>query len=216
MFNFLFKKENRVEELLYSYIENFNLIQEHFDKAILSYMGEGQYEEFDFLKSRTHKFESKADDIIDEINNLMYGKVLIPDSRQDIMFLLHSIDKIPGTMENILFSIKYQQIEIPSDIILQLKDLIRISMESCRTLSKQIKKFIENKKGIRSLLNIIDKNESHCDYIEKNLIKHIFNSEIDPFLILQLKELIINIGNISDQADIVSKQVNILSIKRRV
>ena len=40
-------------------------------------------------------------------------------------------------------------------------------------------------------MNTINKHKSQCDYIEKRLIQKILTSEIDPFVELQLKELII-------------------------
>ncbi len=39
---------------------------------------------------------------------------------------------------------------------------------------------------------------------------------MDPFFKLQFKELVLVIGDISDQADRVSKLVNILTLKRLV
>lgn len=61
--------------------------------------------EFDFLIEQAHKFESKADDIRDEIKAMMYGNALIPYSRGDIMGLLDSIDVMPSQMESSLFVI---------------------------------------------------------------------------------------------------------------
>ena len=69
---------------------------------------------------------------------------------------------------------------------------------------------------MRSLLSSIDQNESHCDHIERRIIVKIFDSDIDPFLKLQLKELVLAMGEISDEADRVSKRVNIINLKRRV
>ncbi len=216
MFRFFFKKESRVEELIYSYIENFQLIYGNFEKAVLCCIQQPLCEEFDFLKRQTHKYEAKADDIIDEINNLMYGKVLIPDSREDIMKLLLAIDKIPGHLEIVLSMLKYQHLVIPKEIIPETLDLVKISLSSCEALSKQVITLLKKGKGLRELMNKIDRYESHCDHIETELIQQVFNSEIDPFIKLQLKELIICMGDISDQADRVSKLVNILSLKRRV
>lgn len=216
MFSFFFKKENKVEELIYSYLENFQLIYDNFEKAVLCNIQQPSCDEFNYLSKRTHKYESKADDIIDEINNLMYGKVLIPDSREDIMRLLLAIDKIPGDLEIVLFMIKYQNLVIPEELIPEILELIKVSLESCEILSKQVIGFIKNEKGIRDLMNKIDQYESHCDHIEKKLIQKVFSSKIDPFVKLQLKELILSMGDISDQADKVSKLVNILSLKRRV
>lgn len=216
MFKFFFKKENQVEELIYKYLENFQLIYENFEKAVFSCISEPLCEEFNFLKEQTDKYESKADDIIEEINNLMYGKVLIPDSREDIMRLLHGLDKIPGDLEIVLFIIKYQKLVIPEKFVKDVQDLIKVSLKACETLSKQVVGFIKKEEETRAFMKIIDKHESHCDYIEKRLIQKIFTSNIDPFIKLQLKELILCMGDISDQADRVSKMVNILSMKRRV
>ncbi len=218
MFDFLFKKEHRVETLIFEYMDTLKLIQESFLDAINACLEDEDHkcEDFEFLITQTHKHESRADDIRDEINNLMYSKALIPDSRGDIMRLIESIDMIPHFFERILFIMQTQRVSIPDFLVLDVKDLIRISLESCDLLSKQMALHLKQKLGIRSLLSIIDTNESHCDHIERRIITKIFDSDLDPFVKLQLKELIITMGGISDQADRVSKQINIISMKRRV
>ena len=216
MFNFLFKKQNRVEMLIFEYMNTLKLIQESFLAAINACLENQKCDDFDFLITQTHKHESRADDIRDEINNLMYSKALIPDSRGDIMRLIESIDMIPHFFERVLFIMQTQKLNIPDFIALDVKDLIRISLESCDLLSKQMTLHLKQKLGIRSLLGTIDTNESHCDHIERRIITKIFDSDLDPFTKLQLKELIVTMGEISDQADRVSKRINIISMKRRV
>ena len=216
MFNFLFKKQNRVETLIFEYMDTLKLAQESFLKALNACIEDHVCENFDFLITQTHKYESKADDICEEINNLMYSKALIPDSRGDIMRLLESIDMIPHFFERILFIMQTQRLSIPDFLALDVKDLIHISLESCHLLSKQLALHLKQKLGIRVLLSTIDTNESHCDHIERRIISKIFDSDLDPFVKLQLKELIVTMGEISDQADRVSKRINIISMKRRV
>ena len=216
MFNFLFKKENRVEVLIFEYMDTLKLTQESFLDAINACLEDHKCNDFDFLITQTHKHESRADDIRDEINDLMYSKALIPDSRGDIMRLIEAIDMIPHFFERVLFVMQTQKLTIPDFLALDVKDLIRISLECCDLLSKQLTLHLKQKPGIRALLGTIDTNESHCDHIEQRIIIKIFESDIDPFIKLQLKELIVTMGEISDQADRVSKRINIISMKRRV
>jgi uncharacterized protein len=216
MFRFFFKKENQVEKMIFAYLENFHLILEHFNQALVSCIARKRCEEFDFLTDQTHKYESKADDIMNEVNNLMFSKALIPDSRGDIMNLLIALDKIPNFLERALFMIRYQRLAIPQIFVNDLQDLIRTSIESCELLLKQVELFLKNETGTRTLMGTIDTNESYCDHIERRIISQLFQSELDPFFKLQFKELVVNIGDISDQADRVSKLVNILTLKRRV
>jgi uncharacterized protein Yka (UPF0111/DUF47 family) len=112
--------------------------------------------------------------------------------------------------------IQTQQIFFPEFLVLDIQELIRVSMESCDLMAKQIDVMIKKKEGIRALMSTIDQNESHCDHIERRIIVKLFESELEPFLKLQLKELVIVLGEISDQVDRVSKRVSIMAMKRRV
>jgi len=216
MFRFLFKKEHRVESLIYDYLDTLKLTQDNFSEALTVCYVEPQCENFDFLIEQTHKFESKADDIREEIKSMMYEKVLIPESRGDIMGLLDEIDKIPHLFESILYSVQTQKLTIPDFIVSDIKELVRISLECCELLVRQVVALFKRTEGIRALVATIDTNESHCDHIERRIISKVFNSDLDPFKKLQIKELISKIGDISDQADRVSKRINIINMKRRV
>ena len=216
MLEIFFKKERQLERLIYDYIENLGSIQSQFVKAMDLCLEKGVCDEFCFLIEQTHKFESKADDLRDEINELMYSRALIPESREDFMSLLESMDRIPGTLEVILNIISTQKIIIPDFIRQDIRELIRLSMESCDLMARQVDVMLRKEEGVRSLLSSIDQNESHCDHIERRIIIKIFDADIDPFLKLQLKEMALAMGEISDEADRVSKRVNIMNIKRRV
>jgi predicted phosphate transport protein (TIGR00153 family) len=211
-----FKKERQLESLIYNYLENLEMIQNHFVKAMNLCLKEGISDDFCFLMDQTHKHESRADDLRDEINELMYRRALIPESREDIMALLEKVDEIPRSFEQILNMIRTQRIGFPEFLILDVQELIRVSMESCDLMAKQIDVWIKKKEGVRALMSTIDQNESHCDHIERRIIVKIFETDIEPFLKLQLKEMIIVMGEISDQADRVSKRINIMTMKRRV
>jgi uncharacterized protein len=216
VFSFLFKKENQLNNLIANYLENLVKTQEHFVKAMDTCLDEGLCGEFAFLIEQTHKFESKADDIRDEINYLMYSRALIPESREDVMNLIEHVEVIPRIFELILHLIRTQKIKIPDFALPEVKDLIRMSVESCDLMIKQIDLMLKNKDGIRTLMTTIDHNESHCDHIERSLMTKVFDSNLDPIHKMQLKELIIAMGEISDEADRVSKRVNIMVLKRRV
>ena len=216
MLKFFFKKEHQLETLIYSYLENLESVHSHFVKGLNLCLEAGACDNFSFIANQTHKFESKADDILEEINQLMYSKALIPESREDIMGLLEAIDQIPRYFELVFNMIETQKLVIPGFLVADIKELIRISIESCSLMIKQVDVMLKKKEGIRALIATIDQNESHCDHIERRMITRIFDSDLDPFQKLQLKEMVVILGEISDQADRVSKRINIITMKRRV
>ena len=216
MFTFLFKKERQLESLIYNYLKYLGIIQSYFVKAMDTHLKEGISEDFQFLIEQTHKVESRADDLRDETNELMYSRALIPESREDIMALLERVDEIPRSFEQILNMVRTQNITFPAFMNLDIQELIRVSIESCDLMARQIEVMMKKKEGIRALMATIDQHESHCDHIERRLIIKLFESDLEPFLKLQLKEIVVVMGEISDQADRVSKRINIMTMKRRV
>lgn len=216
MFGFLFKKQQQIEKLIFSYIENFRKTKKLFSDAFAVCNSNPFCNDFDFLTSQTHKYESRGDDIRDEINRLMYGKALLPESREDIMRLLESMDKILGHFETILHMIKGEQIVIPNFTMPKIQELFTSSLESCDLMLEQVDALFSTQQGIRELVAKIDLLESRCDHIERGLINAVFVSKLNLARKIQTKEVILLIGNISDQVDRVSKRVNIISMKRIV
>ena len=216
MFQFLFKKEQQVEQLIYQYLDNLKMAQDNFLTAMNVYFEKGFCEDFDFLIEQTHKVESKADDTRYEIETMMYAKALIPESRGDVLGLLEAIDQIPGLFELILYMIQTQRLSTPDFLVPDMKELIRVSLECCDLLIKEVEALFRKSGDIRSLVSTIDNNESHCDHIERRIITRIFDSDLEPFQKLQLKDMVIQLGEISDQTDRVSRRVHIISTKRRV
>lgn len=213
---FLFRKQRQVQVLVERYLDHLRHVQQTFFQAINSCLDGDARDEFQILADETHRFESKADDVREEIKTLMYSKALLPESRGDIMGLLESIDHIPRFFEIILNVIRTQKLTIPDLIVSDVRELVRVSMEACDLMIKQVEDLLQRGRRIPELLGVIDEKESQCDTIERQIIITLFESDIDPFLKIQLKELVVFLGEISDQADRVSKRINIISLKRRI
>ena len=81
---------------------------------------------------------------------------------------------------------------------------------------EQVEALFSTQQGIRELVARIDLLESQCDHIERNLIRAVFGSDLDVSQKIQIKQIILQIGDISDQVDRVSKRVNIIRMKRIV
>jgi predicted phosphate transport protein (TIGR00153 family) len=214
--SFLFRKQSQIESLIYSYLDSLRMTQTRFSEALGLCLAHNTDGTFTFLTEQTHKFESKADDIREEITTLMYGKALLPESRGDIMSLLEEVDVIPRVFERVLYMIKMQKLSIPDFIVPDIEKLVSVSLASFELTLKQIENLLKRHREIRALVATIDYNESECDHIQRRIITRVFDSDLEPFLKMQLKELVSCIGEISDQADRVSKRVNIISMKRRV
>ncbi len=217
VFSFLFKKQKIVEELIFTYLDNLRATEQSFYNALEAYFEKGERsEEFDRLTEKTHEGESKSDDIRLEIETIMYEKALIPESREDILGLLENIDTIPNCCQRILYMIQTQNLVIPSFVYPDIRELINISMESFRLVREEVKLLFKEPEKLKGLSVSIDRKESTCDQIERRIISRLFDSDLEPIKKILLKELILEIGDLTDYADRVSRRINIIGIKRRV
>ena len=216
MFSFLFKKENQLDTLILQYLENLTRTQEHFVKAMDTCLDEGVCGQFSFLIDQTHKFESKADEIREEVNLLMYSRALIPESREDIMNLLEHMDVIPRIFELILHLIRTQKLKIPRFIEAETKDLIRISVESCELMIRAGRADAQEQGGHpRPARHHRPQREPLRPH---RALAHDQGVRLRPGDLRQAPAQGAHHrhGRDFDQADRVSKRVNIMTLKRRV
>jgi len=217
MLRIIFRKQHQVQVLVVKYLEALKMTQKHFSLALETCLTDDKAcGDFGFLSEETHRFESQADDVREEIKTMMYDKVLLPESRGDIMRLLDGMDNIPRYMEIVLNMIKTQKLAIPDFLVPDIRELVNASLEAVNLMRSQVEDLFRRKGRIKELVSVIDQKESQCDRIERRLISAIFDSDLDGFWKLQLKELVIYLGEISDHVDILSKQINIMNLKRRV
>ena len=216
MFDFLFGKQKELQEMIDRYLEYFIKTRDSFRLAMEECFLSPVCESFEFHLERTHKYESLADDIREEIKDMMYSNALIPESRGDVMGLIEALDRIPNQLEAILYDLWTTQFVIPQLVAPELKELVAISLDCSDLTVREVKALFARSDEIKSLGQQVDQRESRCDHLQRKIIRAAFESGIDPFEKILLRDLIRRIGQISDEALRVSQRIYIISIKRRV
>lgn len=217
MFRFLFKKQIALEGLLSEYLHAVEVAQENFLHAMDTYFETGKCcPDFEFLVGETHKAESKGDDIQERIIGLLFEKALIPEFRGEILTLLESIDEVPDQFDRVLYNILNQKILLQEAIKPDLKDLVTVSLEVCTLMVDSAQSLFQPRDETDKILSKADRLESQGDYIERRIISRIFESDWDPLQKILLRDLTSAMGDIADHAVHVCRQVNLITIKRRV
>jgi len=200
-----------------NYVNSIEIAQENFLHAMETYFDTGKCcPDFEFLVAETHKAESKSDDIQQKISLLLFEKALIPEFRGDILTLLETIDDIPDQFDRVLYNIQTQKIEMQNTIKLDFKELVTVSLESCTLTMGCVKELFKRQSDPGKILSKVDQLESHGDHIERRIIIHIFDSDWDPLQKILLRDLAFMLGDIADHAVHVCRQINLITIKRRV
>jgi len=171
---------------------------------------------FEILVAETHKAESRCDDILEKIVDLLHEKALVPDLRGDILKLLETTDEIPDQFDRVLADICNQKIVLPDSLEPDFRELLKLSLEACSFTMESVRSTLGRGELADRLLFKTDQLESQGDQVEKRMIKHIFDSDWDPLQKILLRDLTKKMGDIADSAVQVCRQVNLIVTKRRV
>lgn len=211
-----FRREKEVRALIREYFETADKALEEFEVGVRCYLGEGQCEQFREIDSRIHAAESRADDLLREIEIMLYSRTLLPESRGDLLGLLENFDKMPNLAETISFMLDTQQVPVPDGYRARLVTLMEVNVESYHLVRKTVDKLFTEPESVGEAVDPVDAKESESDRIEGELIREVFASDLDGCEKIQLRELIQRIGDISDRAENVAGRLEIISLKKRI
>ena len=210
----LWKKQKEVEQAVEDYLAETENCLSAFVEALDLYFAQGLSADFEQGIEKTHRHESQADDIRREIEYAMYNRALMPESRGDILGMLEAIDLVPNKCESVLYQIWYQNMSISPEYADRLKKLAQVNVESFSLLCQGIRYlFTDIEQAIPTIDQVGDK-ESESDRIERMLIKDIFSTPGDKADKILLKEVILEMGAISDRSENAADRVRIVAVKR--
>ena len=213
----LFKKNRKLMEHINQYMTIFNNLLDSFLEGFNHALECGPDDQLETCAQRTHKLESNADDIRREIENMLYTESLLPEAREDLFYMLERIDKIPGKAESVLWQIYSQNMTIPEDYRDDFKSLAELSVETGKQVAGAVTDLFGKRKDIAECARVIDNNESLADGIERRMITKMFRSEgIDKSDRILLKELVIEVGHITDRCEEASDSICIFNTKRHI
>ena len=209
-------KTKRVETMLADYFDRCDRCFRQFDEAFELYFSKGPTEEFDEAVGKVHRLEAACDDLRREIEYLLYGKALLPESRGDLLGLLETFDRLPNIAETVAFLFSCQKMLLPADLHPAYKDLLRVNIEAYELARRTVETLMTNPKATLHVTKDVEHKESESDRLERDLIRAIYSRDIAMGEKFALKEAVLLIGSISDRAETLADRVAIIAIKRKL
>jgi hypothetical protein len=213
---FLWKKQEKTEQMLDRYFEQTDLCFQMFEKAFSTYLEMGLGASFDAEMNKTQDYESAADDLRREIEHTLYGRALLPESRGDILGLLESFDRIPGIAESVLYTMSCQRMHVPAELQPMFRRLVDANLQAYYLTRKAVDNLMHNPRVTMHSTKDVEKKESESDDIEREIICTIFDGDMDTGEKILYRDLVLMIGQIADLCETTADRIGIIAIKRRV
>lgn len=178
-----------------------------------------------YLSNHNEDFERKLKDIRDcehagdslrrSINEYLYQKTLIPESRGDVLELLENMDSLLDRFKGGLWRFSIEQPEIPFMFHEDFHLLMQYNLEATEALVASCRSYFHNISAVSGYLHKVSYWESECDKVSTRLQTAIFsNNDLRLSHKRQLQDFARHLEKISDRAEDIADRLNIYVIKR--
>ncbi len=211
----LWKKEKSIIDKIETYLDQVDRCRNRFRLCIEKLILEPENQENQAILEEVHRSESKADDLRRSIELQLYERALIPESRGDVLGLLETLDAIPGMFQSLCYQLLLEKIVFPEQFRDRYLHLVEVNLKSYDLVREAVLGLFYSK-DVKAQTDLVDAVESDSDHIERDLIRDIFSSKLDKADKILLKEIVINTGDISDQAETVKDRLILAILKRKI
>ena len=211
----LWKKQESIFSKIQTYFEKTDKTRDVFKKTVADLINKDADASLADAVEDVHAAEHEADTERRSVILELYKKALVPESRGDILGLLESFDTLPNTFQSVCNIIFFQNIKVPENYKARFIDLINVNIDAYNLTKEAAFCLFKEEDLLNKCEDVCDK-ERESDAAERALIRDIYSTDMDLAEKMQLKEVIISIGNISDLAEDVSDRIELAIIKRKI
>lgn len=162
--------------------------------------------------------EAKADISLRKMIDSLQGYAYLPSTREDIISVATSCDKIANKCEGIANHVVYQHFSFPTQFADDLLEIVSITHDQFEVLEKAITMLFTNFGEMlkdHSILDEIRKFESMVDKIEHKLNEEVYSLEVELAARMQLAKYVESLCDISDAIENIADKMQIMLITRK-
>ncbi len=211
-----FNKSAQLEAQIDSMLDDISQAAILFHAAIGEYL-DGNWDNFNERLERVGKLESDVDVKRRDIRTKLYTKMLIPESRGDVLSLLENIDNVIDLTKDVLQEIRVERPEIPEDLKSDYLKLAEASKEAMNYTVLAARTFFREVHLINDYINKTFIYEHEADVFERQIKEKVFLLEdMDLAHKMQLRDFSIHIASVSDESESVCERLSVAAIKRTI
>ena len=209
----LFKKQYAVEEKIQRLLRFLEDMAHLYQVAYEAYL-EGSIEEFSQRNKELSEIEKKMDELGHQIQMTLLHESLMPNSRDDLLWFLTKLDKIPSSFKHSLGDIFLEKPVIPEEFHSSMKNMLIHTHLAVQALAHATDSLFSDLRSVRQHVEEVSRQESEVDKIEYKLLQMVFeNKKFDLAMQYQLKGILKQIGRVTNLAEDVADAVLILATK---
>ena len=185
-----------------------------FTQGIQNYL-KGKLDSFEDILQQSVEAERHADSLRRSIEDLLYRRTLIPESRGDVLRIIEHMDSLLGEFKGSMWRLQIERPKINNEFADDFLSLTDLVVKSVEAVIVSIRGYFKDLKSVSDHIHKVSFWEREADKVATDLQIKVFRCEsLKLSQKLQLRALICQIEDISDMAEDVSDSLAIAVIKR--
>ncbi len=212
-------KNDNVHELIMTQLKDVKSCLSSFeDFMLVASSAESNQEALRSLCQLVYEKEHDADVTLRKMIESLGGTMFLPSTREDLIAVGTSCDKIANKCEDISYMVVLQNFSFPSDYNDDIREIMNLTNQQFALLEKAIKLLFTRMNDLLKNHDILDEIrdfESKIDVYERKLYKKSYSLDIGLAERMQLTEFVSSLCDISDIIENVADQIQIMVVTRK-
>ena len=206
----------KLERKVTNFLQELDLLNLGFFQGMEDYIG-NRPEEFLRRKEEVQDRESRLDELRRTIEFELFSKMLIPESRADILELLEQLDAIAGLEERLIMQFYAEKPRFPEELKIPWENLRTSCSKALEAVLETAGAFFQGESGLLPRIKRVSYFEKEADGREEQCKVILFSLEnLDLAGKLHLRWFIEKMSLLSDQAEDIADRIGIYRVKREI
>jgi uncharacterized protein len=213
-----FGKESQVEQHSHEHME---LVYQcvHKLKEIMPPFYKGDFDLLDAKVIEMSILETQADEVRRVMELEFFKGAFLPFDREDRIILAELVDNVADMTQEAAYGISLSRITFPLEYQEDFDELVDSVIDSISVLKECIELLDVDLEKALNKAHEVEEREIAVDMIERRIIRKLYksyrNDEFGILRLLELKKMVVRLGNIVDRAEDASDRVPIIAAKRK-
>ncbi|NOQ41108.1 MAG: DUF47 family protein [Desulfuromusa sp.] len=209
----IFKEKTGIEKEIDNFLDLASESGLIFTQGMEAYLA-GDMENFEEHLQHNIETEKKADSLRVSIEDLLYRKTLIPESRGDVLKLIEQMDTVIGQFKGVMFRFEIERLQFAEEFHADLKALTSFSVQAVEAMTLSLRAYFKDIAKVADHLHKVSFWETEGDKTSTRLQKAIFSADLRLSEKMQLRDIVKEIDKIADRAEDLADGLAIFVIKR--
>lgn len=211
-----FRTTRIVQSEIQEFLDAVSMAVLAYQEGMIAFLKGGWLEPSEEKLQQISSYESRGDDLRSHIGLTLYTEMLLPDTAADILTLLSDLDHLLDRMRGHFILVGIEKPEFPDDCSEAISEFIGHACSAMEHTVAAARIYFRDPKAVHDQIHKIQYHEQEAEKIAIRVLKSIFAGDYPLERKCQLREHLLHIDQLANQASETGDALAIYAVKRSI